>query len=92
MAYIEQRVPQNVRGKFYVEWSCLYCDLCVEIAPTIFNEFKEQGWAFVARQPSTEEEVRAAMEAVEGCPTESIGFDGDRHDWDAIPPMQELNK
>ncbi len=86
MAKIEARVAQNVRGKFYVDAQCIYCDLCVETAPTVFREFKERGWAYVFAQPASEEEERAAMDAVEGCPTESIGFDGDRHDWSKIPP------
>ena len=89
MARIEHRVPQNVEGRFYVDWSCIYCDLCVEVAPTVFKEKKEEGWAYVVNQPSSLEEVEAAMEAVEGCPTESSGFDGDLFDWSAIPPMQD---
>ncbi len=91
MARIEQRVPQNVPGRFYVEWTCIYCDLCALTAPTIFREFSERGWAYVFRQPTTADEIKEAMEAAHGCPTESIGFDGQEHDWDAIPPMQELS-
>jgi ferredoxin len=91
MARIEQRVAQNVPGRFYVEWSCIYCELCAQMAPTVFREFEPQGWAFVFHQPSTPEEARAAMEAVESCPTESIGFDGDRFDWSSIPPGQDLS-
>ena len=90
MARIEQRVAQNIPGKFYVEWTCIYCDLCVETVPAIFKENKETGCAYVFRQPSSAEEISAAMEAVEGCPTESIGFDGDLHDWSAIPAEQDL--
>lgn len=90
MAIIEQRVAQNVPGRFYVEWTCIYCALCVEIAPTIFREFNERGWAFVFRQPAIEAEERAVIEAVEGCPTESIGFNGDQYDWSKIPPEQDL--
>jgi ferredoxin len=89
MASITQRVRQNVVGKFYVDWTCIYCDLCVDTAPGVFKEFKERGWAFVDRQPTTEEETRQAIEAVEGCPTESIGFDGDQYDWAAVPPEQD---
>jgi type II secretion system protein G len=78
MAKIDERVAQNVPGKFYVDASCIYCDLCVETAPKVFREFKESGWAYVFAQPVTEEEVKAAMEAVECCPTESIGYDGEK--------------
>lgn len=80
MASIEFRLPENVRGKFYVDRSCIYCGLCDEIAPTVFRERNEQGWAYVFHQPETAEELRQCMEAVEGCPNESIGIDGDRED------------
>ena len=78
MAKVASRIAQNAPGKFYVDDTCIYCDLCVEIAPPIFAEHKETGNAYVSRQPQTPEETRLAMEAVEGCPTESIGIDGDK--------------
>ena len=78
MADITRQVPQNAPGKFYVDDTCIYCDLCVETAPSVYAEHGDQGWAFVMRQPETSEEIRVAMEAVEGCPTESIGTDGDQ--------------
>lgn len=80
MAKFEDRVAQNVPGKFYVDWSCIYCGLCDEIAPTVFGE-NERGWAYVFHQPSTLDELLRVQEAVEGCPTESIGSDGDLRDW-----------
>jgi ferredoxin len=92
MPRIEHRVPQNVVGKFYVEWTCIYCDLCVTIAPTIFKEHHEQGWAYVFHQPVSPEEVELTKEAVQGCPTDSIGKDGDLFDWSIIPPEQEMRK
>ena len=85
MADFKDRVPHNVRGKFYVDDTCIYCDLCRETAPTVFREENEFGWASVFRQPVTAEELQLTLEAVEGCPTESIGTDGDQFDWDAIP-------
>src|SRR5262249_40477412 len=81
MADFQNRVPDNVPGKFYVDESCIYCDLCRETAPMVFREMKVHGWASVFHQPSTAEELRLVHEAVEGCPTESIGSDGDQHDW-----------
>ena len=73
MAILAQKVPQNAPGRFYVDGQCIYCDLCVEIAPAIFKENKERGWAYVHRQPENEEEEAKACEALEACPTESIG-------------------
>ena len=78
MADITHRVPQNAPGKFYVDDSCIYCDLCVEVAPMIYAEHKKSGNAYVLRQPQTPAETEAAMEALAGCPTDSIGTDGDQ--------------
>ena len=78
MADITRRVPQNAPGKFYVDDTCIYCDLYVEIVPAIYAEHNDRGWAYVLRQPQTPEEIRLAMEAVDACPTESIGADGDQ--------------
>jgi ferredoxin len=77
MASINAKVPENVPGKFYVDSSCIYCGLCDQIAPTVFRERNEQGWAYVFHQAETPEELRQCVEAIEGCPTSSIGMDGD---------------
>jgi ferredoxin len=80
MALITDKVPQNVPGKFYVDSTCIYCGLCDETAPTIFRECNEQGWAYVFKQPETLEELHWCQAAVDGCPTTSIGTDGDRQE------------
>lgn len=73
MAEPSERYEKNVEGRYYVDESCIYCDLCRETAPTIFAEDKENGFAYVFKQPETEEEYQLAMESLQGCPTESIG-------------------
>ncbi len=73
MANVAERVPESVPGRFYVDTSCIYCELCALTAPSVFKEEKSRGWAYVARQPVTSEEIAAAIAALEGCPTESIG-------------------
>ena len=78
MANPKDKVAENVPGKFYVDRSCIYCGLCDQTAPTAFRECSEQGWAYVYRQPDTPEEIAACIQAVEGCPTASIGADGDQ--------------
>jgi ferredoxin len=50
--------------------------LCDETAPNVFKEDNPNGWAFVFRQPNSEEDEIAARQALEGCPTKSIGDDG----------------
>jgi ferredoxin len=76
MAIPSDRLPQNVPGPFYVDSTCIDCDLCRETAPTIFARHDESGFSFVQRQPLTPEEVTAAEEARQGCPVEAIGNDG----------------
>lgn len=77
MADQAYRVPQNIPGKFYVDKTCIYCDVCRDVAPTVFAEDKVNGWAYVFNQPKTEEELEAVREAMDACYTESIGDDGE---------------
>jgi len=76
MANKNDRLPENVPGAFYVDSTCLDCDLCRSIAPQFFHRNDEIGSSVVYRQPQTPEEIREAQFAVDGCPTESIGNDG----------------
>ncbi len=69
--------PENVLGKFYVDNTCIDCGLCPDTAPTVFTRFNEGGYTIVYRQPQTAEERALAEEAISGCPTESIGHDGE---------------
>ena len=72
-----QGVPLWAPGKFYVDQQCIDCDLCRETAPAFFTRHDEGGYSFVHKQPTTEEDVSLCMEALEGCPVEAIGNDGD---------------
>ena len=73
MAVPSDRYEKNVEGRFYVDESCIYCDLCRATAPTVFAEDSEHGIAFVFKQPENDFEIEAANESLEGCPTASIG-------------------
>ncbi len=67
----------NIQGSFYVDDTCIDCDLCRSAAPTIFTrDDAGNGYSYVHRQPSSPEEIALALEAAESCPTESIGEDG----------------
>jgi len=73
MARVDQRLPRNAPGDFYVDRSCIDCDTCRQVAPAVFGRSDEDGQSFVHHQPgSPEESVRAAM-ALVSCPTSSIG-------------------
>lgn len=77
MATTTERLPQNIVGRYYVDSSCIDCDLCRDTAPAFFKRDDEIGFSIVHRQPVTPEELALAEEAREGCPTESIGHDGE---------------
>ncbi len=82
MASFEERYPENVPGTYYVDTSCMDCDLCRTVAPNNFRRNDQGGYAFVFRQPTTPEEIAQCEDAVECCPCEEIGNDGDRFTWD----------
>jgi ferredoxin len=77
MADKSAKLPINAPGRFYVDNTCIDCDLCRNTAPEFFQRDDESGFSYVARQPVTPEEIALAEEALEGCPCESIGNDGD---------------
>ena len=77
MANKIDRLAENVAGRYYVDDSCIDCDLCRGNAPDFFKRNDETGFSIVHRQPETPTEIALAEEALEGCPTESIGNDGD---------------
>ena len=76
MADLIHRLPQNVHGRFYVDETCIDCDLCRSNLPSIFTRDDETGYSYVYRQPANPEEFAEAEEARLACPTESIGNDG----------------
>jgi glyoxylase-like metal-dependent hydrolase (beta-lactamase superfamily II)/ferredoxin len=71
MAQIDERLPQNVEGEFYVDASCIDCDACRQIAPASFREYA--GKSIVYRQPQNPAELHCALMALVACPTASIG-------------------
>jgi len=78
MAELANRYPDNVSGKFFVDDQCIDCDLCRETAPDNFTRNEDGGYSFVFKQPTTSEEEALCKEAMEGCPVEAIGNDGDQ--------------
>lgn len=71
MALPELRLAENVAGDFYVDSTCIDCDLCRQIAPEIFSDI--DGQSVVHRQPETSQQEFAALKALVTCPTASIG-------------------
>jgi ferredoxin len=79
MADKSKKYDENTPGRFYVDKECIACDACVLAAPDHFGMDENDGHAFVKKQPAegAEAEESACREAMEGCPVEAIGNDGD---------------
>lgn len=75
MANLKKMVSENVPGEFFVDTTCIDCDTCRQLAPSVFAEAPEH--AFVHRQPTTAQDRRLALHALVCCPTGSIGSQGE---------------
>jgi glyoxylase-like metal-dependent hydrolase (beta-lactamase superfamily II)/ferredoxin len=75
MANPKKRVPENVPGDFFVDSTCIDCDACRQIAPSVFGEAAET--SFVKMQPVSGADRKQALQALLACPTGSIGCLGD---------------
>src|SRR5205814_2546399 len=71
MADRTKMAPENVPGKWYVDVTCIDCDLCRETAPGHFTRQDEGGYSYVYLQPATPAEVAACLAALEECPVEA---------------------
>ncbi len=76
MADRARSLPENVEGSFFVDATCIDCDTCRQLAPTVFGETGE--FSFVQLQPRHAVEELAALRALVACPTGSIGV-ADKH-------------
>lgn len=77
MADKTKKFEENIPGRFYVDKECIACDACILAAPDNFKMHEEDGHAFIGKQPAGEEEEAKCREAMEGCPVEAIGNDGE---------------
>jgi ferredoxin len=75
MADKAHKWSENVRGRYYVDKQCIASKFCVAAASRNFR-MADGSHAFVFKQPSGEEEEEC-REALEGCPVDAIGDDGD---------------
>ena len=76
MANPNKKVIPSIGGQYYVDESCVDCDMCRSNAPQYFARDDRSGFSYVYRQPSTPDEVAEIEDARLACPTESIGNDG----------------
>lgn len=85
MAEKSARLTQNAPGPYYVDSTCIDCDLCRTNAPQFFRRDDKIGMSVAYRQPLTPEEFGVAEEAKQGCPSDSIGNDGSTEASSVIP-------
>jgi glyoxylase-like metal-dependent hydrolase (beta-lactamase superfamily II) len=72
----EARNSASAKGDWYIDDRCIDCAASREVAPGLIVE--RGGKSVFARQPATDDEVRAAWRAALLCPTASIGSEGRR--------------
>lgn len=70
-----EKHPLNVVGKYYVDETCVHCDLCHEMAPEHFA-VGVNGEGFVSKQPSCGDEEKQCQAAKTSCPVGAIQDDG----------------
>src|SRR5512143_1011546 len=73
MARASDRIPENIDGDFFVDNSCIDCDLCRQLAPATFARTDRRAQSYVAAQPTDERLQHRALMALVTCPTSSIG-------------------
>lgn len=71
MAKLEQKRLENIEGEFFVDNTCIDCDTCRWMSPTVFTRKGEQ--SAVYHQPQNEVERKESLQALLSCPTNSIG-------------------
>ncbi|HVF89458.1 MAG TPA: ferredoxin, partial [Blastocatellia bacterium] len=87
MALVELRRAENVEGDFYVDSTCIDCDLCRQIAPDTFSDIGDQ--SIVHRQPASPAQELSALKALVTCPTASIGALGSHDTRQAVAAFPE---
>jgi glyoxylase-like metal-dependent hydrolase (beta-lactamase superfamily II)/ferredoxin len=71
MARVALKHTANIDGDFFVDTTCIDCDACRQIAPTVFHDVGDQSAVF--HQPASADELLQAQKALISCPTASIG-------------------
>jgi ferredoxin len=75
MADTTRKMVENVEGQFYVDATCIDCDLCRETAPLNFKRNDQGRYSYVFHQPGDAGQEAACNAALNDCPVEAIGRD-----------------
>jgi len=71
MANVKKRLPENVPGNLFVDATCINCDACRKYAPENFGDRGD--FAYVSKQPETDDERLSCERAILSCPVGAIG-------------------
>jgi len=71
MGDAKRAYTENVAGDFFVDDTCIDCDLCRQIEPSVFKQHADH--SIVYRQPASKSAVQRSAMALVTCPTGSIG-------------------
>ena len=77
MALKEEKWEDNAHGRFYVDRECIVWSFCSALAPNNFRLSDDETHDICYKQPENAEEEDNCMEAMESCPVEAIGDDGE---------------
>src|SRR5215472_10660059 len=88
MANPKRAYSENIPGDFFVDETCIDCDLCRQIAPSVFRDAGD--YSVVYHQPATADEAKRAAMALVACPTGSIGTRSKHNLKPAIEAFPEL--
>lgn len=64
------------RVSFYVDKECILCSVCSDAAPSNFRMSDDEDHDICFKQPGDDDELAQCYEAMENCPVEAIGDDG----------------
>ncbi|OED37884.1 hypothetical protein AB834_01195 [PVC group bacterium (ex Bugula neritina AB1)] len=76
MASKDYKYIENTNGSYYVDDSCIACMACTQIAPKHFIMNEDNYYAYVHCQPQNSAETISTQEALDTCPVNAIGDDG----------------
>lgn len=85
MADRSQVHAKNAPGPWFVDTTCIDCDVCREHVPEVFARAGEG--TYVKRPPATPDEERRAWLALQACPVACIGSEGGKRPAEATFPV-----
>lgn len=77
MADKTDKQPGSAPGAYYVDTQCIDCDVCRDTAPDFFTRNDDDGFSYVFAQPASAEDIELCEEALQSCPVDAIGNDGE---------------